>query len=67
MTNFETKQDNVVFVNAGKTAFKMGIHILDNPYKVNPFKILWEKGYKNEKRRFNGERYKRQRMIQENA
>lgn len=67
MTKFEKNQPNVVFVNAGKTAFKMGIHVLDNPYNLNPYKTLWEKGYKHERRKFNENKRREMQSRYENA
>lgn len=46
MTNFERKQDKKFFIEAGKNAFQIGVHILDNPYKEQPYRSLWIKGYK---------------------
>lgn len=56
MTNFEKKQPDVVFIDAGKRAFYMGIPIVNNPYKEQPYNRLWEKGYRIAKRRFKGRR-----------
>jgi hypothetical protein len=58
MTNKEKKQPNKVFVEAGKTAFRMGILFRNNPYQERPFKTLWEKGYMSEKRKYNQTRRK---------
>ena len=52
MTKFEANQPNSVFVNAGRNAFKAGIHFLNNPYKDKPYRTLWEKGYMAESRKY---------------
>lgn len=52
MTLLEKKQPNSVFVSAGRNAFRAGVHFMNNPYKDNPYRTLWEKGYMAESRRF---------------
>ena len=51
MTNFEKNQNEKVFIQTGKTAFLMMINFF-SPYKDQPFKGLWERGYKIAKKRF---------------
>lgn len=52
MTVNEKKQSELVFVNAGKKAYHMLIFISNNPYTEQPYRELWEKGYRRAKRDF---------------
>ncbi len=52
MTKLELKQKRTVFKQAGFKAFGLGIHYNDNPYKLQPFKDLWNDGYRGAKRAF---------------
>ena len=58
MTSFEKNQKSGVFVEAGRTAFRMKLALRDNPYKEEPFKTLWNKGFTSESRKF----FKRKRF-----
>lgn len=51
MTKTETKQPKNNFVNTGRTAYKMKIPIINNPYSEQPYRLLWEKGWKAEQRK----------------
>ena len=51
MTNREKLQPNSTFVSAGRKAFLMLIHVQNNPYSLKPYRDLWEKGYRLEKRK----------------
>lgn len=53
MTNIEIKQNRRNFFEAGQTAFRMGIYIGSNPYKIEPYRGQWFRGWKNAKRKFN--------------
>ena len=48
MTDQEKLQPRSTFVEAGKVACRIGINFIDNPYKDEPFKSAWEKGYELE-------------------
>lgn len=56
MTNAEKQQSNNVFVGAGRKAYLMLIHLQNNPYKDQPYRDLWDKGYRLERRRVEGPR-----------
>lgn len=56
MTEQEKSQPLSTFEEAGKKAYHAGIHISGNPYKEQPYRQLWDKGYKQAKRAFEGKR-----------
>lgn len=49
MTSAEKNQPHFVFLSAGKHAFEIGIHVAANPYTLEPFRTLWDKGYRKAK------------------
>lgn len=51
MTPYEKRQPERVFIDAGKKAYGMLIYQSSNPYKVNPWMMLWDKGYSSAKRK----------------
>jgi hypothetical protein len=52
LTPFELKQPDSVFLSAGKHAYMIGIYLQDNPYRTNPYHMLWERGYRFAKKKF---------------
>lgn len=61
MTEFERKQHPVIFIGAGRKSYLLGILPNNNPYKEVPFRDLWDKGWRQERRvheaaRFQGKR-----------
>ena len=44
-------QPSGVFVGTGRLAYTMGIHAQDNPFKRQPYRDLWDKGWKAAKRK----------------
>jgi hypothetical protein len=61
MTTLEMSQHRDIFIRAGRTAFLMMIP-LDNPYKEQPWKSLWERGHKQAKKRFYDKRRTNENM-----
>lgn len=61
MTAKEKAQPHIVFVEAGKKSFQIGVHIMNNPYPLQPFHTLWEKGYRKAKRTYDEVRFAAQR------
>jgi hypothetical protein len=53
MTEFERQQDRIVFFYAGQKAFRLGVYFQDNPYKEEPFRGQWERGWRFAQRKFN--------------
>lgn len=49
MTPAEQKQPAAVFLSAGKHAFEINVHVAANPYTLEPFRTLWDKGYRKAK------------------
>jgi len=52
MTKLEQLQPELIFLSAGRKAFRMGVPVANNPYRDHPYRKLWEKGYRIEKKRF---------------
>lgn len=52
MTNFEKSQNKRVFFDAGRHSFHLGVHIQENPYRDEPYRSQWLKGWKVAKSRF---------------
>ena len=52
MLQSEKDQADQVFINAGRKAFMLDIHIQDNPYVLSYYRNLWEVGYRQAKRFF---------------
>lgn len=52
MTPFEKLQPGPIFFQAGEHAYMLGIDLQDNPYRVSPFKDLWEIGWTRTKEKF---------------
>lgn len=52
MIKSEKEQADQVFINAGRKAYMLGIHIQDNPYVMSYYRNLWEVGYRQAKRFF---------------
>lgn len=48
MTNQEQQFPESNFFDAGRNACRIGVNFIDNPYKDEPFKSAWEKGYEVE-------------------
>lgn len=46
MTEFEKKQPNSVFIEAGRKAANMLIDVSNNPYHDQPYRTLWDKGWR---------------------
>lgn len=46
MTSFEKSQPPRVFIHAGRLGYMIGVNFLDNPYKQEPYRSLWEKGWR---------------------
>lgn len=46
MTEFEKRQPARVFISAGRKAYHALIHVSANPYKQEPYRDLWEKGWR---------------------
>lgn len=63
MTSFEKSQPPRVFVHAGRLGYMIGVNFLDNPYKQEPFRSLWEKGWRMQKNQYQPT-YKRQPQKQ---
>jgi hypothetical protein len=61
LTPFEKKQPNSVFVQAGKDAFMIMIHVMNNPYTLQPYRTLWDKGYRRAERNYHQARLAAQR------
>lgn len=53
MTVFERNQNRIAFFNAGSTAWHMQIDAANNPYLEEPARGQWERGWRNEQRKFN--------------
>ena len=53
MTKFESSQQDIAFINAGKRAFFMNITVYHNPYKEQPYHDYWERGWRIAKKRDN--------------
>lgn len=65
LTNFEKQQPDHIFVKAGKDAFAILVPITNNPYTADPYKTLWEKGYRRAKRDYDYARLAAQRKEEE--
>jgi hypothetical protein len=48
MTNQEKLLPESNFIEAGRIACRIGVNFIDNPYKEEQFKSLWERGYELE-------------------
>ena len=46
MTNYEQKQNDSIFLEAGRIAYAMGLAPVANPYRGKPQFKLWQAGYK---------------------
>jgi hypothetical protein len=61
LTAFEKTQARDVFVGAGRLSFHAFVPIENNPYKDEPFRSLWEKGWRTARRQWNDKRFRAQR------
>lgn len=57
MTEFEKTQPNKHFIETGRKAYRMNIHVSGNLYKQQPYRDLWEKGWRLERRKEEGQRF----------
>jgi hypothetical protein len=64
MTSQEKLQPRSTFIEAGRVACRLGINFIDNPYRDEPFKSAWEKGYELENRKA-GQRMINQRRTRQ--
>lgn len=48
MTDQEKLQSRGTFIEAGRIACRIGVDLINNPYKDEPYKSAWEKGYGQE-------------------
>lgn len=46
MTNYEQKQHDNIFLEAGRISYAMGLAPVANPYRGKPQFKLWQAGYK---------------------
>lgn len=56
MTGFERKQPQLAFINAGKGAFLIDVPFQNNPYRDQPQRGLWDKGFRAARRKFDRNR-----------
>lgn len=65
MTTYERKQPLNIFSNAGASAFRMLIHIGNNPYTEKPYRQLWAKGWFAAKAKHEGRAPKHTPKVQQ--
>jgi hypothetical protein len=51
MTPRELKQPHSVFKAAGRNAFLIGVDPANNPHKQEPYRSLWDSGFRRESQR----------------
>lgn len=50
------RQPQTNFINAGRHAYRLGVYLQSNPYKEQPWRDWWDKGYRLERRKVEGPR-----------
>lgn len=52
MTNKEKLQPKETFSHAGELGFTIGVSMFDNPYKEEPYRAAWTKGWRNAQKKY---------------